>query len=259
MSDAQKTVEYVRLTPQIAQIMLNDAPNLNAMSEVMAGDFRAVVKSLEGDISLCAIILTGAGRAFSAGGDLAMLKGKTQLNPAENRAKMLDFYDSFLGILKLNVPIVAAINGHAVGAGLCVACACDVRIAAESAKFGFTFVKLGLHPGMGATFNVSRVVGISTATELMLTGRIIDATAAYRIGLCSQIVSDAELINSARKIADEIAANGRESVRQLVRSMRDTPRTLDEALKLESAHQAVNYASAEFGARIDAAIAKTKR
>lgn len=259
MNDSEKTVLCVRLTPQIAQITLNDPSNLNAMSETMATEFRALAKSLEGDTSLCAIILTGAGRAFSAGGDLAMLKGKTQLNPADNRAKMLDFYDSFLSILNLDVPIVAAINGHAVGAGLCVACACDVRIASESAKFGFTFVKLGLHPGMGATFNVSRVVGIGAATELMLTGRIIDAANASRIGLCSQVVPETELIAAARKVADEIAANGRESVRQLVRSLRDTPKTLHEALQLESAHQAVNYASVEFGQRIDAAIAKTKR
>ena len=172
---------------------------------------------------------------------------------------MLDFYDSFLGILRLDVPVIAAINGHAVGAGLCVACACDVRIASESAKFGFTFVKLGLHPGMGATFSVPRVVGTSAATELLLTGRIITASAALRIGLCSEVFKESELLSEALKIAEEISANGRESVRQLVRSLREPATSLAEALSRESAYQAVNYASEDFSKRIDAAISRAKK
>lgn len=259
MTAAASLVTCTKLTPQIARITLNDPSNLNAMSEAMAEQFRATVQTLHADHALCAIILTGAGRAFSAGGDLGMLKAKTKLDPAENRARMLDFYDSFLGILSLDVPIIAAINGHAVGAGLCVACACDIRVAAESGKFGFTFVKLGLHPGMGATFNVPRVVGMSAASELLLTGRIIDAVSAQRIGLCSQVVKEDELLPTAQKIAEEIAANGRESVRQLVRSLRDAPARLGDALQLESAHQAVNYASQDFAERVTAAINKSKK
>jgi enoyl-CoA hydratase/carnithine racemase len=258
MENVQRLVECVRLTPQIAKITLNDPDNLNAMSEEMADQFRAVTSTLVGDTALCAIILTGAGRAFSAGGDLQMLKRKTTIDPASNREGMLKFYDSFLGVLRLDVPIIAAINGHAVGAGLCVACACDVRVGAQSSKFGFTFVKLGLHPGMGATFNVPRVVGMSAASELLLTGRIIDSSAALGIGLCSSIVEDDQLMPAALKIAEEIVSNGREAVMQLTRSLRAPPSSLRDALLLESANQSVNYASEEYAARIEGMLKKGK-
>ena len=260
----QALVLCVKLTPQIALITLNDAANLNAMSEAMALEFSRAVENLQSDTELAAVIIIGAGRAFSAGGDLAMLQGKTLLDPARNRALMLEFYASFLKLLKLNVPLIAAINGHAVGAGLCVACACDVRIAADTAKFGFTFVKLGLHPGMGAIFNVPRVIGIAAASELLLTGRIINATDALRLGLCSQVIATEELkpdalLLAAQKIAQEISDNGREAVRQLLGSLRDAPASLQAALELESAHQAVNYASKDFAERVAKALARTKK
>jgi enoyl-CoA hydratase/carnithine racemase len=154
----------------IVTITLNDETNLNAMSEEMADEFSNLVRSLKASGTAQVIILTGAGRSFSAGGHLAMLDAKRTRSKEENRSGMLKFYDSFLSILSLNVPIIAALHGAAVGAGLCLACAADIRIATEDTKLGFTFLKLGLHPGMGGTFLVPRIVGRSFATELYSLG-----------------------------------------------------------------------------------------
>jgi len=159
----------------IVTITLNDEANLNAMSEEMAAEFSSLVGALRTNKTAQVIILCGAGRSFSAGGHLEMLDAKRSKSKDTNHSEMLSFYNSFLSILELKVPIIAALHGAAVGAGLCLACAADIRIAASNTKLGFTFLKLGLHPGMGGTFFVPRIIGRSAATELLLTGRIITA------------------------------------------------------------------------------------
>jgi len=253
------TVLFEQLTPHIGKITLNDPDSLNAMSEGMAEEFRAVLAALEtAAVKPRAIIVTGSGRAFSAGGDLAMLKKKTTLTKDENRERMLWFYDSFLGILDLEIPLIAAINGHAIGAGLCVASACDIRIVSMGAKLGFTFVKLGLHPGMGATFVLPQVLGNAAARELLLTGRVIEADEALRVGLVSKLVAPDALLAEAQKIAEEIAANGPLCVKQLLRSVRAPALTLQEALQREASAQADNYAGAEFLEGVQATMEKRK-
>ena len=232
--------------PAIATITLSDEANLNAMSEEMAEEFQEAVSTLKGNKSLRAVILTGAGRAFSAGGHLEMLEKKRTIEPEENYRLMLDFYDSFLSILSLDVPLIAAINGAAVGAGLCVACACDMRIASESAKLGFTFLKLGLHPGMGGTFLLPRIVGRAVATELLLTARIIDAQESLRLGLVSQVVARDKLLDCAHAIAQEIISCGPHASKQLLQTMRVDYFELKKALMNEARCQSLNYASAEY-------------
>jgi len=239
----------------VAKITLNDPDNLNAMGEKMADEFRALVKEKAGSPHR-AVILSGAGRAFSAGGDLNMLEKKTELDAAENKKRMLSFYDSFLGILDWGVPLIAAINGPAIGAGLCVACACDIRVASESAKLGFTFTKLGLHPGMGATYFLPKVVGISVATELVITGRVIDAAEALRIGLVSGVVKAEEVLPRAQKIAAEISLCGPLAVKQVLKNMRSGVVSLAQSLQNEADCQAVNYASKEFKEGVRATIEK---
>jgi len=230
----------------IATLTLNDEANLNAMSEEMASEFSACVKSLKSANNVRAVILTGAGKSFSAGGHLAMLDRKRSLSAEQNRAGMLAFYDSFLSILSLNIPIIAALQGAAVGAGLCLACACDIRIASNDTKLGFTFLKLGLHPGMGGTFLVPRVVGRSVATELLLTGRIISADEGLRIGLVSKLSTRETLLDDARTIAREILSCGPEASKQLLETMRSDLLGLPAALAREAQCQSVNYAGAEF-------------
>jgi enoyl-CoA hydratase/carnithine racemase len=241
----------------IGTITLNDPDNLNAMSEAMAEEFSGLVAKLkQNNEKLKVLILTGSGRAFSAGGNLAMLEQKTQLEPEENRTRMLKFYDSFLSILQVPVPIIAAINGAAVGAGLCLASACDLRIAVDSAKMGFTFTKLGLHPGMGATYFLPRLLGDSVARELMLTGRIISAVDALRLGLVSQVVSSSELLSTVKNLANEILTCGKHSIALLLETLRSPSSNLSEALSREAITQSYCYAHPEFKEGVRAAIEK---
>lgn len=241
----------------IATLTLCDEANLNAMSEEMAKEFKAAVQALKGNKSLRAVILAGSGKAFSAGGHLAMLDAKRALSGEENRAQMLKFYDSFLCVLELHVPLIAALHGAAVGAGLCLACACDVRIASKDAKLGFTFLKLGLHPGMGGTYFVPRIVGPGMATELLVTGRVINADEAFRVGLVSRLCEREKLLDEARAIAQEILACGPAATAQLLETMRGDGAHLEQALAREAICQSVNYASAEFAEGL--AAVKEKR
>ena len=130
--------------------------------------FSPASKSSKQDARLRVVVVRGAGKAFSAGGDLEMLEKKTELSKEENHRRMLTFYNQFLSIRELNVPVIAALNGHAVGAGLCFSLACDVRIAKDGAKLGLNFVRLALHPGMGVTYYLPRILGIDLASELLL-------------------------------------------------------------------------------------------
>lgn len=246
-----------KVTPQIAKITLNDPDNLNAMSEKMAESFSQVVDTLKAEKPRV-IILTGAGRAFSAGGDLEMLEAKTKLSNKENHKRMIQFYDSFLRILEVDTPIIAAINGHAVGAGLCVACACDIRVASKNAKLGFTFTKLGLHPGMAGTWFLPKVIGEAYARELLLTGRMINAEEAKQCGLVSTIVEEGESVNAALKIAEEILSSGPLATQQLVVTLRRGHESLATALQREADCQAVNYGSDEFKEGIRAIKEKRK-
>lgn len=236
-----------KINSHVLRVVLNDPDNLNAMSENMAAEFAAAVDNIKRNSQgLRAIILTGAGRAFSAGGNLEMLEKKRTLSGEENRRKMLDFYYSFLGILSLDIPLIAAINGHAIGAGLCVASACDVRIASDGAKLGFTFVKLGLHPGMGATYFLPRVIGKAATTELLISGRVIDPNEALRLGLVSKVVPLADIQKEAEAIAKEICSSGPEATRQVLESTRQGFSGLEESLQREALCQSINYAGAEF-------------
>ncbi len=230
----------------VATLTLNDEANLNAMSDEMAREFSAAVKSLKGAQNLRAVILTGAGKAFSAGGHLSMLEAKRTKTPEQNHAGMLEFYNSFLCIRDLNVPSIAAINGAAVGAGLCLACACDFRVASDSTKLGFTFLKLGLHPGMGATYFVPRIVGASMATELLITGRVINSDEALRVGMLSRVVPATDVMATARSITDEILSCGPEATTQLLQTMRGDPAELAQALEREATCQSINYSGSEF-------------
>lgn len=243
----------------LATITLNDPDARNAMGVEMGQRFLEVVETLRKKSDLRAVVLTGAGKAFSGGGHLEMLFEKTKLGDGENRVLMELFYNQFLSIRNLEVPVIAALNGHAVGAGLCLALGCDIRIAHEKAKLGLNFVKLGLHPGMGVTHFLPRLVGPGVASELLLTGRIIDAAEGYRVGLISRVCSDAEFSTVVEQTCEELLESGPLALRQLKESLRRSPfLPLEDALRREAECQAENYASAEFLEGISAAREKRK-
>jgi enoyl-CoA hydratase/carnithine racemase len=228
----------------IAELKLARPEVRNAMSPEMGDEIVHAVSELNASDGLRAVIVTGEGKSFSAGGDLAMLEARTRNDGEHNRRGMRAFYGKYLAIREVHVPTIAAMHGHAIGAGLCFALGCDIRVAQNGTKMGATFVKVGLHPGMGASFLLPRIVGAARAAELLLTGRVILADEAARIGLISDVCDDVR--QRARAIADEIAAAAPVAVAQLKATLRDDGnRSLGEALDREAACQAINYATTD--------------
>jgi enoyl-CoA hydratase/carnithine racemase len=234
----------------VVTLTLNDPERRNAMGEAMGRAFAARCERLERDASLRALILAGAGRAFSAGGDLDMLEQLTERARAGARPEVRDFmrgyYGMFLALRRLPCPTIAALHGHAIGAGMGVALACDVRLVAREAKLGLNFVRLGLNPGMGSSWTLPRLVGPSLAAELLYTGRLIDGDEAVRIGLASRALPAAEVPGAARALAAEIAASAPLAVRAARRALHASEANdLDAQLALEADEQAQCYASAD--------------
>jgi enoyl-CoA hydratase/carnithine racemase len=230
----------------VAELVLDRPATRNAMTEPMGQDIRAAVDSLRAREDLRVVIVRGAGGVFSAGGDLSFIEECAAAGAFANRCRMEDFYRLFLSVRALRVPTIAAVGGPAIGAGACFALACDLRVAAADARFGFTFVKLGLHPGMGATYFLPRVVGPAAAADLLLTGRTVDAQEAARLGLVSRVVPPDRLLDEARALAAEIAAGAPIATAQTALTLRGSlERTLDEALAREAHAQSIDYGTAD--------------
>lgn len=249
----------------VALVVFDDPERRNAMTEAMGRALSDVVARLSGDPAVRAVVLTGAGAAFSAGGDLAMLEDKARIGRAEpgeparsaNRAFMRSFYRLFLSVRDLPCPTIAALNGAAIGAGLAVALACDMRIAAREARLGLNFAKLGIHPGMGSSWTLPRLVGPAHAADLLLTGRILDGTEAERIGLVNRCVSRTDVVPTALEMAEEIATCAPIAVRQTKRSLAQIfDRDLDAQLEIEAEQQAICYESADLEEGLRAAREK---
>jgi enoyl-CoA hydratase len=229
---------------------------LNAMDEAMAEAFvQARLQLLEAPPR--AVVIAGQGRAFSAGGDLTMLRAKAQLDHQTNRQRMMLFYGSFLDLRDLNVPLLCAIHGHAVGAGFCFAAACDLRVADSTAQFAAPFTRLGLCPGMGGSYFLPRSLGSETARDLMLTGRRMGAQEARQLGFLSAVVPEGSLEEAVQQTLDGVLLGGPEATRDLVCQQREAERTvLHAALQREADAQARCYGRAEFLEGIDALAQK---
>ena len=204
----------------VAVLTFNDPERRNAMSQAMGEAFAARVVELAQDDQLRAVILTGAGRAFSAGGDLGMIGSRAQegaqhpgLSRRRIRETMRSFYQLFLSVRDLPCPTIAAVNGAAIGAGFCVALACDVRVASNKAKLALNFTRLGLHPGMGATWTLPRLVGPALAAEILFAGRLFTGEEAARIGLVNRAVAPDTVLDTARELAAEFATSAPLAVR----------------------------------------------
>ncbi|HKA56652.1 MAG TPA: enoyl-CoA hydratase/isomerase family protein, partial [Candidatus Binatia bacterium] len=160
------TYEHILVDQQdgIVTMTFNHPENLNAMTATMGDEVTEVVRALNQDHNARVLILTGAGRAFCAGGAKGTLQSRTAGGGNSEPPKA--FYKRYLSLRQLEIPTIAAINGPAVGAGFCVALACDMRVAAANARMGLNFVRLGIHPGMAGTFTTPRLVGLAKACEV---------------------------------------------------------------------------------------------
>ncbi|MBA2920158.1 crotonase/enoyl-CoA hydratase family protein [Sphingomonas sp. MAH-20] len=246
----------------VLTVTLNLPDKRNPISDPLVIDaLEQALLAADSDIGVRAVILTGAGTAFSSGGDLKAMKAGRGLRaplPAQTRRNYREGIQRLpLLFHALEVPVIAAINGPAIGAGLDLACMCDIRIAAETAVFAESFVKIGIVPGDGGAWLLPRIVGFSRATELALTGETIGADEALRIGLVSRVVPAGELMAAARAVADRIAANPPHAVRMTRRLLREgQTATLANILEMSAAMQSLAHATRDNDEAIDAFIEK---
>jgi len=250
----------------------------NAMTPELTAAWAQAMESLEQDDSVRAVVVTGAGTAFCAGGDLSWLghadpadrgtagadtgvadtgvavtgvavtgvagaDARPVPTPAQLRAKMYDFYRTWLRVRDLEVPVLAAVNGPAIGAGLCLALACDLRYAAPTARFSVPFLALGLHPGMAATYLLPEAVGMARAREMLYTGRVVGASQAVELGLINRVLPAEGLVEEVLDVAASVAAAAPVAVRLTKAALRHGPRSYAEALEWEALAQPVTMAS----------------
>ena len=227
----------------LAVLTLTNPATRNAMSVAMGDEFAAAVRQIQANRDTRGVLLTGAGQAFSAGGDVAFLTARLTDTPNGNVEAMKRYYRRFLCLRDLTVPVVAAINGHAMGAGFCVALACDARVAAKPALMAVNFVRLGIHPGMAATFSLPRLVGSAAASELLLTGQTISAERAYQLGLVTKVTeTPEECRQEATKLLVAMAGeSSRIAVSETLKTLRGSDAELERALDREALAQAECY------------------
>lgn len=241
----------VHVEDRIAVLTVNDPDRRNAVTFEISAALRNAVDAAEADPDVHALIVTGAGKAFCAGADLSALGEATEDG-------LLKIYDGFLAVANCALPTIAAVNGAAVGAGLNLALAADVRVAGPAAVFDPRFQKLGIHPGGGATWMLQRGVGPQVARASLLFGMRFDADAAVRHGLALQVADDP--VAAARELAAGPAGAPRDVVIATKASMRATanPGVVDTdqhriAVDTELGPQAVSIRSPEFQQRLAAA------
>jgi enoyl-CoA hydratase/carnithine racemase len=250
----------IQVEEGVALLTMNSPETRNVLGFAgPSGEIEAACARICADRSVRAVVLTGAGKAFSAGGDiknmLARLDDNT-LEPLDDRHYYkLGIHRIPRALYDLEVPTIAAVNGPAIGAGLDLACMCDIRIAAHSAKFAESFVTLGIIPGDGGAFLLQRLVGVSKASDMTFTGDAIDAQEALACGLVSQVVPDDQLLATAMDKARRIARNPGDALRMAKCLMRESQHLrLDSVLEMSAAFQALAHASSEHRERVTAAV-----
>lgn len=239
---------------QVWTIDLPDVGNAITGADVIEA-FESGVDKANRDNTIRAVVLTGAGKIFSAGGnvkEMADRQGMFGLDAIDQRRAYIDGIQRIPRALgRLEVPLIAAVNGAAIGAGCDLAMMCDIRIASERASFAESFVQLGLIPGDGGTWFLPRAIGYARAAELTFTGERIDATTALEWGLVSRVVPHDELLSEARTLADRIAVNPPHALRMAKRLLQEsTTGTLESTLSMAAAMQPLAHHDTEHEQRI---------
>jgi 2-(1,2-epoxy-1,2-dihydrophenyl)acetyl-CoA isomerase len=229
----------------ITTITLNRPEKLNAFAGTMREDLLAALRAAADDGGCRVVVLTGAGRAFCAGGDVESMSGLQREGNVEAFARLLDGgRDIVLQLAAMEKPVIASINGVAAGAGCNLALACDYRIASDAAKLGETFVRIGLHPDWGGTWLLPRLVGPGRALEILMTGRMVDAAEAERIGMVDRVVPAAELQNETASLARTLAQGPPLALAAIKRALSSSERhDLRAQLELEAKHQLDAFSS----------------
>lgn len=246
----------------VTTLTIDRAETMNPLGAPGDGDeFRAVCDEVNRNMETRCVILTGAGRAFSAGGDVKAMREKTGTFGGSTPAISDGYRDNIHLMLRalygLRVPVIAAVNGPAIGLGCDVACLADMRIASTKAKFGVTFLKLGIIPGDGGTWILPRVIGDARAAELFFTGDVIDPETALDWGLVSRVVAPDDLLAEARTLAARIAKMPPHSLRQakmLLRQGREL--SYDSALEMAANTQAMMHTTKDHSEGIAALLEK---
>lgn len=239
---------------RIATITVNRPDKLNALNDALMAELGRAIDEAVAREDVGGVLLTGAGRAFVAGADISQMVGEGAL-PMKERAERGQ--RTFRRFETSQKPTIAAVNGFALGGGCELAMACHIRIASEAAKFGQPEVKLGIVPGYGGTQRLPRLVGKGRALELLLTGEMIDATEAHRIGLVNRVLPAAELMNFSRAMLKGIIAQGPLAVAHCIEAVdRGLDMPLDDAIALEASYFGLLSASADKGEGMRAFLEK---
>ena len=245
---------FIDVTTQdaIATITLNRPDKLNAFTGTMREDLLDALRAAGRDDAVRVVVVTGAGRAFCAGGDVEYMHGLQQSGDAASFRKLLDAgRDVVLQIVSMEKPVIAAINGVAAGAGCNLALACDYRIASEQAKLSESFVRIGLHPDWGGTWLLPRLVGRSRALEILMTGRMVGAAEAAAIGMVDRVAAD--LATETQTLAKSIADGPPLAIAAIKRALNASERNdLRAQLALEAEHQLRCFESEDAKQRIAA-------
>jgi enoyl-CoA hydratase len=247
----------VDVEERVAVVTLDDPDRRNVLSLDLVGEIVAAFDRMEGDADVGAVVVTGAPPAFCAGADLSHLADSTQAGDrggGEAQPGLRSVYEGFLRVARSSLPTVAAVNGAAVGAGMNLALACDVRLAGHAARFDTRFLKLGLHPGGGHTWMLRRLAGPQTTAALVLFGEVLGGAEAVEAGLAWRCVDDTALIEQARALAAKAA----EVPPALVRRAKETIAAMadvadhEQAVQIELTAQLWSLQQPEFAARLAA-------
>ena len=224
----------LEVADRIATLTVNRPDKLNALNDATIAELGQAIDQIRVDDSIGGALLTGAGRAFVAGADISELSSQT---PVLAKARARAGQDVFRRFETCPKPVIAVVNGFALGGGCELAMACHIRIASDAAKFGQPESKLGLLPGYGGSQRLPRLIGKGRATQLLLTGEMIDAAEAYRTGLVNKVVAADQLMNEARTMLKTILANGPLAVALCIEAIdRGLQMSLEEGLILEANH-----------------------
>jgi enoyl-CoA hydratase/carnithine racemase len=245
----------------IVTLTMNEPDRRNPLTgNTAVQELLAAIGRIENDRSVRAVVLTGAGKSFSSGGDIKDMERQAsgQVSGMQVRQEYRQGIQRLpLALFNLEVPVIAAVNGAAIGAGLDLACMCDIRIASTHAKFAESFVKLGIIPGDGGAWLLPRTIGLARAAEMTFTGQVLDAEQALSWNLVSRVVEPDQLLPTALGLAEQIAANPPHAVRLAKRLLREGLNTrLDTLLELSAAYQALSHQTGDHAEAVAAFLEK---